>query len=83
MFAIGWHGTYEKCTIDNVVDFTSFGVFQGAVLRQARQLTFIVADQGDGVFKWVHSFDEAADKGLHGCERAVNLNGVGISIWFD
>ena len=83
MFAIGWHGTYEKCTIDNVVDFTSFGVFQGAILRQAGQLALIVANQDDGIVEWVDGFDEATDEGLHRCERTVNLDGTGFGAGFD
>jgi hypothetical protein len=58
-------------------------VFQGTVLRQAGQLAFVVADQRDGIFERIDGLNETANEGLHGCERAINFNGAGVSIRLD
>ena len=83
IFAVRRCGAQEKGTADNVVNLAGFGVFQRAILGQACQLTFVVADHGDRILERVDGFNETADKGLHGCERAIDFDGAGFSVGFD
>ena len=70
--AIFRRSDYEKSAADNVIRH-SVVIGQGTVHRKTQQLSFVVADNGDGIIEGVDGLNMTAYELLHGFEAPVDL----------
>ena len=76
--AIFRQSDYEKSAADNVIRH-SVVISQGTVHGKTQQLSFVVADNGDGIIEGVDGLNMTAYELLHGFEAPVDLLHCGRS----
>ena len=72
MLTVRRRGTEEEVPSDDVVDLAGVRGAEGAVERERKELSLLVADEGHRFLKRIDCLDGATDGVLHGGKVAVN-----------
>ena len=72
VLTVRWRGTEEEVPGDDVVDLAGVRGAEGAVERERKELSLLVADEGHRFLKRIDCLDGATDGALHGIEGTVN-----------